>query len=186
MNPAKADAWAGLLIAEFSCVGAVMAQSADAQTRVTGSRDAARWLQAASELNRMALRERAAAAPILGNAPEVLAYLRAAHAFAPDECLRALFLTARHMLLKDELVWAGSLDQAPFWPRIILRRCLELNAAAIILVHNHPSGDHAPSRMDVETTARFIGSARCMEIDVHDHLIFSSTGHSSLRTLGLI
>ena len=186
LDAKRAVVWADRLLGEFGSVGGIMAESSEAVARVAGSPSAAEWLETLGRLTRMWLRERAAAGPILGDFPELLAYLRVQHAYAPHECLRVLFLTSRNMLIRDEVLWEGAIDQAPFWPRIILRRCLELNSAGVIVVHNHPSGDHGPSKVDVETTARFCRAARCLEIDVHDHLIFSSSGHSSLRMLGLL
>jgi DNA repair protein RadC len=163
-----------------------MSQSREAQARVTGSEEAARWLQVASELTRLWLMERARKEPVFDTTPELIDYLRSQHAFAPNEHLRALFLNGRNRLMRDEAVWEGSLDQAPFWPREILKRALELNAASIVLVHNHPSGDHKPSRMDIECTARLLEAAKVLEIRVCDHLIFSSSGYTSLRQLGLL
>lgn len=163
-----------------------MAQSHEAVARAAGSDDAAAALQAAGELTRAWLREQAWAAPVLGDRPQLMAYLRAQHAFATDEWLRVLFLNGRNLLMKDELLWQGTLDQSPFWPRLILRRGLELNAAGLILVHNHPSGDHAPSGVDVQATRQLCLAARSLDMDVHDHLIFASGGWSSLRQLGLL
>lgn len=163
-----------------------MMQSQAAQARVTGSREAAAWLQLAAELTRHWLRERTLAAPVIGTTDTLLDYLRAGHAHAPSECLRILFLTAQNMLMRDEQLWSGTLDSAPFWPRDILRRCLELNAATIILVHNHPSGNHQPSCRDIELTVKLVEAAAMLDIAVADHLIFSPSGHSSMRRLGLL
>jgi DNA repair protein RadC len=161
-----------------------MAQSVQALTRVTGSRAAADHLRDVAELTRHWLRQRAEWRPLVDNHQALLGYLRAEHAFAPNECLRVLFLNGRNRLLLDEIVVEGSVDEAPFWPRVVLRRCLELDAVGVIVVHNHPSGDHDPSAFDVQTTRRFCLAARELRIDVQDHLIFSSAGHSSLRLLG--
>jgi len=163
-----------------------MAQTPEAVSRTAGSEEAAAWLRSLAELTREWLRERASAAPALGDHRELLAYLRAEHAFAADEWLRVLFLNGRNLLMRDELLWQGSLDETPFWPRLILRRCLELNAASLIIVHNHPSGDHTPSAKDLQATRQLYRAARDLGIDFHDHLIFSGGGHTSFRKLGLI
>jgi DNA repair protein RadC len=186
LNVEEADRWAHQLLDEFGSIGAIMSQSRQAQARVTGSKEAARWLHVASELTRLWLLERARKGPVFNTTPELIDYLRSQHAFATNEHLRALFLNGRNMLMRDETMWEGSLDQAPFWPREILRRALELNAASIVLVHNHPSGDHEPSQMDIKCTARLIEAAKVLEIRVSDHLIFSSSGYTSLRRSGLI
>ncbi len=186
MNLAQAELWACRLLAEFGSVGGIMAQPPEAITRVAGSREPAGALASLAELTREWLRERAAAAPVLNDRPELLAYLRTEHSFATDEWVRVLFLNSRNLLMRDELVWQGTLDQCPFWPRLILRRSLELNAAGLILVHNHPSGDHAPSGSDVQVTKQLCRTARDLGVQVHDHLIFSCNGFSSLRALGLL
>lgn len=163
-----------------------MAQAPESIARVTRSSAPPAALASLAAVTREWLRERASAAPVLGDRPELLAYLRAEHAFAADEWVRVLFLNSRNVLMRDELVWQGTLDQCTFWPRLILRRSLELNAAGLILVHNHPSGDHAPSGTDVQVTKQLCRTASELGVAVHDHLIFSGNGYSSLKALGLI
>ena len=163
-----------------------MAQSGEAVARVADSSAAAEWLIKLAELTRHWLRKRAFAAPLVGNHPELMDYLRAQQAFAPAESLRVLYLNARHEVLRDEVASVGSLDTTAVSPRAILGRCLELGAAAIILVHNHPSGDATPSPADLEATKLLWRVARDMEIEVHDHLIIARGGYTSLRQLGLM
>jgi DNA repair protein RadC len=162
-----------------------MASSRERKAAVAGPR-AARLLDDMSELTRSWLRERAACPRELGNEAALIDYLRAVQAFAPSEQMRVLFLNARNMLIRDELMGQGTLDEVPLWPREVLRRSLELNAAGVILVHNHPSGDHAPSEADVRMTLRFASAARELGVLLHDHYIFSPAGHSSFRALGLL
>lgn len=186
LNDREAATWAHQLLDEFGSIGGVMSHPPDAQARVTGSPAVARWLQVAAELTRLWLLERARKTPVLDTIPELIDYLRSQHSFAPNEQLRALFLNGRNILMRDEAVWEGSRDQAPFWPREILRRALELNAASIVLVHNHPSGDHTPSGVDIECTTKLAEAAKLLDIAVCEHLIFSSSGYTSFRKLGLI
>ena len=102
------------------------------------------------------------------------------------EQFRVLFLDRKNKLIRDEMLGQGTVDHAPVYPREVVRRALELQAAALILVHNHPSGDPAPSSADVEMTKLIVDAARTMDISVHDHLIIGRDGHASLRQLGLM
>ena len=186
LNDKLADRWATDLLNEFGSFGGIMAQPAEAVSRVAKSPAAAEWLIKLADLTRHWLRERAFATPVVGNHPELMEYLRAQQAFAPAESLRVLYLNARHGIIRDEAASVGSLDTTAVSPRTILGRCLELGAAAIILVHNHPSGDATPSTADLEATKLLWRVARDLEIEVHDHLIIARGGHTSLRQLGLL
>lgn len=90
------------------------------------------------------------------------------------------------MLIRDELVAEGSIDQAPIYAREVIRRAIELGSAAIILVHNHPSGDVTPSRADIDLTRIVMQAARHLDIAVHDHIVIGTQGHTSLRAKGLM
>jgi DNA repair protein RadC len=102
------------------------------------------------------------------------------------EQFRVLFLDRKNKLIRDEILSQGTVDHAPVYPREVVRRALELQASALILVHNHPSGDPAPSSADVEMTKLIVDAARTMDISVHDHLIIGRDRHSSLRQMGLM
>jgi DNA repair protein RadC len=102
------------------------------------------------------------------------------------EEFRILFLDKRNGLIADELQGAGTVDHAPVYPREVVRRALELSATALILVHNHPSGDPTPSSADVRTTAEILAIALPLGLATHDHLIVGRHGHASLRALKLI
>lgn len=132
------------------------------------------------------LREEALKAPILGTSEALIDYLFADMAHLPAERLRVLFLNAKNRLLRDELVCEGSVNEAPIYPREIMRRALEVGATALILAHNHPSGDAQPSEGDIAATRRVAEAARALDIRIHDHVILARSGWSSLRTLGLI
>ena len=123
---------------------------------------------------------------MLGSWREVLDYCRAAMAFEPREQFRILFLDKKNGLIADEVQQQGTVDHTPVYPREVVRRALERSATAIILVHNHPSGDPTPSRADIEMTKTIIDSARPLGIAVHDHIIIGRDGHASMKGLRLI
>jgi DNA repair protein RadC len=117
---------------------------------------------------------------------EVIDYCRAAMAFAEREEFRVLFLDKKNGLIADETQGVGTVDQTPVYPREIVRRALELSATAVILVHNHPSGDPTPSSQDVKMTKEIIAVAAPLGVTVHDHIVIGRHGHASLRGLRLI
>jgi DNA repair protein RadC len=122
----------------------------------------------------------------LGSWSEVVDYCRTAMAFSEREEFRILFLDKRNGLIADEVQGAGTVDHTPVYPREVVRRALELSATAIVLVHNHPSGDPTPSTADIKMTLDIIAIATPLGIAVHDHLIVGRHGHASLRALKLI
>ena len=121
----------------------------------------------------------------LGSWSAVIDYCRAAMAFAEKEQFRILFLDKRNGLLADEVQQTGTVDHTPVYPREVMKRALELSASAIILVHNHPSGDPTPSEADVRMTREIADIAKPLGVVVHDHIIVGRNGHSSLRGLRL-
>ncbi|HTV26661.1 MAG TPA: DNA repair protein RadC [Xanthobacteraceae bacterium] len=137
---------------------------------------------AASRLLRGQVKKR----PVLSSWSSVLDYCRTAQAFADREQFRVLFLDKRNQLIADELQQTGTVDHTPVYPREVVKRALELSATAIILVHNHPSGDPTPSRADVQMTQQIIAVANPLGISVHDHIIVGKDGHASLKGLKLI
>jgi DNA repair protein RadC len=124
--------------------------------------------------------------PALSSWSAVLDYCRSAQAFADKEQFRILFLDKRNQLIADEVQQTGTVDHTPVYPREVVKRALELSATAIILVHNHPSGDPTPSQADVQMTQQIIAVAAPLGIAVHDHIIVGKEGHASLRGLKLI
>jgi DNA repair protein RadC len=123
---------------------------------------------------------------VLSSWSTVLDYCRTAQAFAEKEQFRVLFLDKRNQLIADEIQQTGTVDHTPVYPREVVKRALELSATAIILVHNHPSGDPTPSRADIQMTQSIIDVAKPLGIAVHDHIIVGKDGHASLRGLKLI
>ena len=123
---------------------------------------------------------------VLSSWSAVVAYCTSAMAGEKSEQFRILFLDRKNKLLKDEVQNRGTVDHTPVYPREVVKRALELGASAIILVHNHPSGDPTPSTSDVEMTKQIVEAARTLDIAVHDHLIIGRQGHASLKQLGLM
>jgi len=123
---------------------------------------------------------------VLSSWSALLDYCRTAMAYEEREQFRILFLDKKNQLLADEVQQTGTVDHTPVYPREVIRRALELSATAIILVHNHPSGDPTPSRADIEMTKTIVDVAKPLGIAVHDHLIIGREGHASLKALQLI
>jgi len=123
---------------------------------------------------------------ILSSWTQVIDYCRAAMAFEEREQFRILFLDKRNALIADEVQQTGTVDHTPVYTREVIRRALELSATAIILVHNHPSGDPTPSRADIDMTRTIVDTAKPLGIAVHDHIIIGKKGHASMKGLLLI
>jgi DNA repair protein RadC len=123
---------------------------------------------------------------VLASWSSVIDYCHAAMAHETREQFRILFLDKRNALIADEVQQTGTIDHTPVYPREVVKRALELSATALILVHNHPSGDPAPSRADIEMTRLIVDIAKPLEITVHDHIIIGKDGHASLKSLRLI
>ena len=137
---------------------------------------------AASRLLHGAVRKR----PVLSSWSSVLDYCRSAQAFADREQFRILFLDKRNQLIADEIQQTGTVDHTPVYPREVVKRALELSATAIVLVHNHPSGDPTPSQADIDMTKKIVAVAGPLGVAVHDHIIVGRDGHVSMKGLKLI
>jgi len=124
--------------------------------------------------------------PVLASWSQVLDYCRASMGFENQEQFRILFLDKRNQMIADEVQQKGTVDHTPVYVREVVKRALELSATAVVLVHNHPSGDPTPSRADIEMTKQIVASAKNLGIVVHDHIIVGKQGHASFRGLGLI
>jgi DNA repair protein RadC len=124
--------------------------------------------------------------PVLSSWQKVLDYCRARLAHEPTERFHLLFLDRKNVLIADEEQQRGTVDHTPVYPREVVKRALELSATAIILVHNHPSGDPTPSRSDIVMTEAIVDVTKPLGILVHDHIIVGKDGHASLRSLKLI
>jgi DNA repair protein RadC len=175
------------LIARFGSAGRTLSAAEHDLRAVEGIGDSAiaalRLVQAAAL---KLLAEDVRDQPVLNNWDHLVAYLTAAIAREPVEQFRVLFLDSRNRLLADEPQARGTVNHTPVYPREVVRRALELGATALILVHNHPSGDPTPSRADIEMTAEIKAAAAILGITVHDHLIIGNGRHLSFRREGLL
>ncbi len=124
--------------------------------------------------------------PVLSSWSQVLDYCRASMGFESKEQFRILFLDKRNQIIADEVQQTDTVDHTPVYVREVVKRALELSATAVVLVHNHPSGDPTPSRADIEMTKQIVGAAKNLGIVVHDHIIVGKQGHASFCGLGLI
>jgi DNA repair protein RadC len=175
------------LIARFGSYSEAVAARPERLREIEGLGEAAiceiKLIEAAARrLARGALQKR----PSLSSFLDVLDYCRTAMAYAEREEFRILFLDKRNALIADEVQGVGTVDHTPVYPREVVRRALELGSTALILAHNHPSGDPTPSTADVRMTLDIIAIAQPFGIAVHDHLIVGRNGHSSLKGLKLI
>ena len=124
--------------------------------------------------------------PVLANWDKLVAYCRAAMGFEKTERFRILFLNRRNVLIADEVQQTGTVDHTPVYPREVIKRALELGATALIMVHNHPSGDPTPSKADIDMTNEVKDAGTKLGITLHDHLIMTKAGHSSFKDMGLL
>ncbi|MFD1331322.1 DNA repair protein RadC [Methylopila musalis] len=174
------------LIATFGSFAEALAAPAARLTEVKGVKDATatdfKIVEAAARrLAKGAIGKR----PMLSSWSSVLDYCRTAMAFDERERFRILFLDKKNALIADEVQQSGTVDHTPVYPREVVRRALELGATALILVHNHPSGDPTPSRADIDMTRTIADIAKPLGIALHDHVIVGRDGHASFRALKL-
>jgi len=131
-------------------------------------------------------REEASGQPVLSSWQKVLDFCRADMAYREREHFRVLFLDKKNVLIRSEIQQTGTVDHTPVYPREVVKRALELNASAIILVHNHPSGDPTPSRADIDMTREIVKAAAPLGIAIHDHIVVGRKGHVSFKGQGLM
>jgi DNA repair protein RadC len=143
-------------------------------------------IKAAQTAGLRLLAAEARAAPVISSWQALLDYLRAAMAYEAVEQVRILFLDRKNRLIADEVQGRGTVDHTPVYPREVVRRALELGASALILVHNHPSGDPTPSQADIEMTRAVQEAAASLGVAVHDHLVVGAAETASFRSLGLL
>ena len=185
ISPASAGAWSDVLERRFGSIGRMLAATSAARAQsVPASATSALDLLAATIL--ATLRAEAMVSPSIHDGAALRRYLYASAAHQPVEILRSIFLDSAQRIISDEVVTTGSLSEVPIYSRVILTRALELSAAGVILVHNHPSGNPVPSRSDIAATSRLSSAARELEIVVYDHLIVADGGVVSMRDLGLL
>ncbi len=143
-------------------------------------------LKIVPEAARRLAREEISGRPVIASWDRLLAYCRIALGRETVEQFRLLFLDKKNHLIADEMQQRGTVDHTPVYPREVVKRCLELGASAVILVHNHPSGDPTPSRADIEMTKEVQEAAGKLGISVHDHIVIGKSGHASFKSLGLL
>lgn len=124
--------------------------------------------------------------PVIQSWSALMDYCKLAMGNSKVEEFRVLFMNHRHALIADEVMHRGTINHTPVYPREVVKRGLELSAAAIILLHNHPSGDPTPSKADIDVTKKIVEAAATVGITVHDHVIITETGHYSFKSFGLI
>jgi len=175
------------LLKEFGSYGALVTAEPRAIARVGGLSEAsvaALKIAEASAVRLLASRVREQ--PVLGSWQALIDYLHADMAHRGVERVRVLYLNSKNRLIHDELLSEGAVDEAAVHVREVVRRALECQATALILVHNHPSGDPQPSQQDIRLTRDIVEAVKHLRIAVHDHVIVGSQGHSSMRAMGLI
>jgi len=175
------------LLRHFGSYNEVISAGPDALKEVEGVGDAVvvtlKTVQAAAlRLSREEIMNQ----PVLGNWDKLIAYCRASMGFEKTERFRILFLNRQNVLIADEVQQTGTVDHTPVYPREVVKRALELGATALIMVHNHPSGDPAPSQADIDMTQEVRDAGSKLGITLHDHVIMTKAGHSSFKDMGLL
>jgi DNA repair protein RadC len=174
------------LLAEFGGLGPLLSADPGSLMRAGLSEGVVAALKIAEASALRLLRSEVQEREILSNWQALSDYLRADMAHRAIERVRVLHLNTKNMLIRDELVSEGSIDQAAVHVREVIRRALELGSAALILVHNHPSGDPQPSRQDIDLTRELVAAAKPLGIAIHDHIVVGTKGQASLRASGLM
>ena len=174
------------LLDDFGGIGPLLGASADTLRREGVSEAAIAALKIAHAAALRMLEARIEGQPVLSNWDALGDYLHATMAHRRTEEVRILFLNAKNMLLANEALWQGSVDEASVHVREVIARAIALGATALIIVHNHPSGDPTPSSQDIRLTRDLVEAGRHMKVVVHDHVIIGAQGRTSMRAQGLI
>ena len=175
------------LLARFGSLGGVLGATLHDLRTVPGVGEAvALDLTLLQEATLRTAREQVTRRPVISSWSALLAYVKTALAHEAREQFRVLFLDKKNQLIADEIMNRGTVDHAPVYPREVVRRALEFSASAVILVHNHPSGDPTPSSADIDMTRQIVEAARPLRIAVHDHLVAGRDGVASFKALGLM
>lgn len=185
---------AGLLAAEpagyAECLDITPAAADESTGRATVRDDDLRFtgvlLKAIHELLQRVLKEQIRDRPVIGSWTALVDYLQLAMSHDPTEHFRVLFLDRKNVLIKDEVQSRGTVDHTPLYPREVVKRALELGASAIIMAHNHPSGDPTPSKADIEMTRQVATALGAVDIALHDHVIVGRNKHTSFRSSRLL
>ena len=176
---------AAVLAASVEDLMTVRAEDSRGRSKGVGA-ETALDLAALHEVSRRVTKEEANKRTVITSWTALLAYVRLSLQHEPREQFRVLYLDKKNQLILDEIQNRGTVDHAPVYPREVVRRALELSASAMIIVHNHPSGDPTPSRADIDMTKQVVEAARSLSLQVHDHLIVGREGVASFKQLGLM
>jgi DNA repair protein RadC len=177
---------ASTLLQYFPSIGHVITAEAS-QLRACGlTGDEIAMLRRVREIACRMARAEVRSRPVLSNWQTLLAYLQTVMAYEQIEQFRILFLDCKNNLIADEMQQRGTVNHTPVYPREVMKRALILNASALIVVHNHPSGDPKPSRQDIETTRELKAAANALDVELHDHVVIGHGKHASFKTLGLL
>ena len=183
----KAGALAAQLVDRFGSLGAVVtADPAKLREVLPGDDLSVLLLKAVRAAVRAIVREPLEDRPVISSASALMDYLSVTMRHEPTEVTRILFLDRKNALIKDEIQHRGTLDHTPLYPREVVKRVVELGASAIILVHNHPSGDPTPSQSDIDTTRQLAAALSTINVVLHDHVIVGRNKEVSLRKIRLI
>jgi DNA repair protein RadC len=175
------------LLAKFGTFGEVLAADREQLTTVPGIKEAAATLLKAVQASvQLALQTKVRDAHVISSWNDLVDYCTARMAYEPIEQFRVIYLDRKNKLIADEAQQKGTVDHTPVYPREVVKRALELDASALVMVHNHPSGDPTPSRADIDMTRKVKDAAAAVGITLHDHLVVSRGGHVSFRTQGLL
>ncbi len=175
------------LVARFGNLAGVLAASSRELATVAGMGDASiATLKAIPEASLRMAREDLMESPIIASWDKLLAYCRIAMGREKVEQVRLLFLDRKNRLIADEVHQRGTVDHTPVYPREVIKRALELGASALILVHNHPSGDATPSKADIAMTREIEEAGSALGIAIHDHIVIGRNSHQSFKSMGLL
>jgi DNA repair protein RadC len=174
------------LIHDFAGIGPLLSASSETLRREGLSDATIAALKIAEATALRMLEARVEGQPVLSSWDALGDYLHAAMAHRHTEEVRILFLNAKNVLIANEALWQGSVDEASVHVREVIARAIALGATALIIVHNHPSGDPTPSQQDIRLTRDLVEAGRHMKVTVHDHVIVGSSGRTSMRSMGLI
>jgi len=175
------------LLAKFGGLPALMAASPEELMSVSGiSENTAIAIKAVSAMSLRTVKQEIMKKPVLNNWTRLMDYCYAAMAHEKKEHFRILFLNKKNELIADEIQGSGTVDHTPAYPREIMKRALDHGATAMILLHNHPSGDPKPSQADIDMTGAIIRAAEPFGVIVHDHVVISKGGYFSFKNEGLL
>lgn len=175
------------LLAHFGSLPELMSASHNDLVKIDGvSENIATAIKTVTAISDRMIKQELMQKPVLNNWTRLMDYCHMTMAHEKKEHFRILFLNKKNELIADEIQGSGTVDHTPAYPREIMKRSLELGATAIILMHNHPSGDPKPSQADIDMTNAIIEAARPFNIKIHDHVIIARSGYTSFRNEGLI